>query len=198
MRNICFLLTLCILAFGVAYGADVTVDFPSATTYYCSASNGCGYMTGGTSAPMWTTGDFITETFVTGQSMVTDLSVNFGIYDDYSGNPGATYEDDVFVNGIFVGSFLLPDCTTGCGGTPAFADVTGTVNFAAIFGAGTYNISIVLADTAPAHGGSQWFSTTTVESLASTATLSTPEPGSLMLLGSGVFGMLGFLRRKLL
>lgn len=186
-----------LMAVGSAY-ADVTVNFPSDTTFYCSATNGCDFMgnNGGLSAAMWTTGDFVTETFFTGQASVNDLTANWGVVDDYGGIPGATYENDVYINGVFVGAFLLADCNY-CG---TLVTVTGTANFAPIVGAGTYNLSIVLAQTAPGGAGSEWFSELTSNGGASTADFSspTPEPSSFLLLGSGLLGFAGVLRRKLM
>lgn len=183
-----------LLAIGTAYG-DVTVNFPSDNTFFCSATNGCGFMgaNGGLSLPMWTTGDFVTETFFTGQYGVTDLGLSIGVVDNYGGSPGTFYENDVYVNGVFVGAFLLPDCNY-CG---TLGLVSGTVNFPTIIGLGTYNLSIVLAQTAATGDGSEWFSELTPSGVASTATFSVPEPSSVFLLGSGLLGLAGAVRRKL-
>ena len=190
-------LALVLLTMGTAF-ADVTVNFPSDTSFYCSATTGCGFMgaNGGISTPMWTTGDFITETFFTGQASVNDLTANWGVVDDYGGNPGANYENDVYINGVFVGAFLLPDCNY----CSTLYTVTGTADFAAIVGNGTYNLSIVLAQTALGGDGSEWFSELNSNGQQSTADFSssTPEPSSILLLGSGLLGLAGVVRRKLM
>jgi len=191
-------MALCFLASGAAFAsaAGFTVPFPSDNTFYCSATDGCGFMgaNGGLSAPMWTTGDFVTETFFFSDGYVNDLTANWGVVNDYGGNPGANYVNDVYINGVFVESFLLPDC--GYCGT--LLTVTGTANFAPIYGYGSYNLSIVLAQTAPSGDGSEWFSVLNSNGAASTATFSpTPEPSNILLLGSGLLSIAGIARRKL-
>jgi len=190
-------MALCLLASGSAFAGPTgfTVNFPSNNTFYCSATNGCDFMgnNGGLSAPMWTTGDFVTETFFFSGTFVNDLTANWGVVNDYGGNSGATYENDVYINGVFVGSFLLTDC----GYCNTLYTVIGTANFAPIVGNGAYNLSIVLAQTAPFGGGSESFSVLTSNGGTSTANFSpAPEPSSILLLGSGLIGIAGVVRRR--
>jgi len=197
MRRTLLVLSLILLALGVCYAdSGVTVNFTSNNTFYCSQTNPpCDFMgnNGGVTQPMWTTGDFVSETFVTGQNFVNDLTANWGVVDRYGNNPGATYENDVYINGVFVGSFLLPDCNF-CG---TLDTIVNTWYFAPILGAGTYNLSIVLAQTAAPNAGSEWFSVPNSAGAPSTALFSsTPEPGSLALLGSGVLGLSCVFRRR--
>ncbi|MGA9564759.1 MAG: PEP-CTERM sorting domain-containing protein [Candidatus Korobacteraceae bacterium] len=189
---LCALVLLTSGAFATPTG--FSVPFPSDTTFYCSQTNGCGFMgaNGGLTAPMWTSGDFITETFFNSTTYVNDLTADWGVVDGYGGIPGATYENDVFINGVFIGGFLLPDC----GYCDTLYTVTGTANFAPIYGYGSYNLSIVLAQTAPGGAGSQWFSELDSNGAQSTAFFSTPEPSSFLLLGSGLLGIAGVVRRK--
>jgi hypothetical protein len=203
MRKLSFpgafaILALCLLATGAAFAdSGITVFFPSNTTFYCSQTNPpCDFMgnNGGLTKPMWTAGDFVTETFFTGQPYVNDLTANWGVVDDYGGIPGANYENDIYINGVFVAYFLLGDCNY----CSTLYTVTGTVDFAPIYGNGIYNLSVVLAQTAGGGAGSEWFSVLNSHGAASTAIFSpSPEPSSILLMGSGLLGLAGVIRRKL-
>jgi hypothetical protein len=149
---------------------------------------------GGLSVPLFTAGDFVEETFVTREPSVDGLSAHFGVVDFFGGSPGTEYENGVYINGVLVGVFLLDDCNY-CG---TLLTVGGTVNFAPIVGSGTYDLSIVLAQSAAPGQGSERFSTTGSSGGPSIAVLSptpTPEPGSLVLFVSGLVGLIQILRR---
>lgn len=191
-------LALCLLASGAAFASSgFLVPFPSDTTFFCSQTNPpCDFMgnNGGLTKPMWTAGDFITETFFSSVPWVNNLEANWGVVDFYGGNPGLYYRNDVYINGVWVGYFWLPDCNY----CSTLYTVTGAAYFAPIYGNGSYNLSIVLAQTAAGGAGSEWFSVLT-SSGASTAFFSTtPEPSSILLLGSGLIGIAGVVRRKLM
>jgi hypothetical protein len=179
---------------GSALASDVTttVPFPAAGDAYYSATNGSGTIpVGGMTAYQWTAGDWVESAiFTLPTTSVTDLTADW-IFQDYLGG-GNTETWNAYVNGQLVGFTTLPDCDY-CGTNYT---VTGTVNFAGIAPvAGGYQIELILQNTVPGGGGSvAWVDGgTTGLSYASAI----PEPGSVALLGLGLVGLSGMLRRKL-
>lgn len=205
--SIALLIALCFATVGMASAnvvsignskltADVNVNvpFPTAGDFYCSATNGCGNIpAGGQTAYMWTTGDFVeSSVFVLDTNLVTDLTANW-IFQDFLGG-GNTETWAVFVNNIAVATATLPDDNYG----GDYLTVTGTVSFAGIAPVGGgYQVSLVLQNTVPFGGGSAAWADGGITGL-SYAQTTTPEPASLLLLGSGVLGLAGFARRRLL
>src|SRR5208283_2766902 len=151
VRAVLLLMAISCFAVGLAH-ADVAVTFPSDNSFYCTAGGGCGFVgdSGHQTGFFYTAGDFVTEIFFTGQTSITGLSYDFFYLDDLGGSPGAQYENDVYVNSILVGSFLVPDC--GYCGTEM--EASGTFSFSSLEGDGTYALSIVLAETVPSGDGS--------------------------------------------
>jgi len=195
MKKYCLLLAMLTLLSGLAFaGSPVAVNFPSDTTWY-STTAGSDYMgnNGGFSGPLFTQGDYISETFVTGQSFVSSLTVDWSLINYFGNNPGASYENDIYINGLFVGYFLVLDCGFCANQDP----VVGSISFNPIYGFGTYTLSVVLAQTVPDGDGVELFTEQNSLGGAATAQLGTPEPGSIALLGTGVIGVAGLLRRKL-
>jgi len=188
VRAIFLTVVLSFFAVGLAYG-DSIVTFPSDTSFSCN-TNTCDFMgnLGGQSEPLFTSGDFVSEIFFTGQTSIQSLAYDFSLINNLGGNPGNSYENDVYINNSLVGSFLVSDCGY-CGSTQEY---TGSFNFAPLEGDGTYALSIVLGQNVPLGGGNETFLS------GGSATLGdVPEPSSLVLLASGVVGVAGAVRRKL-
>lgn len=178
---------------GHAPDAVTFVPFPTAGDAYCSFTNGCGTIpSGGQTAYQWTAGDFVlSSVFTLPTNSVTDLSADWTFQDFLGG--GNTEDWFVYVNGVAVAQAILPDCGF-CG---SYFTVTGSVSFADIAPvAGGYQIELVLQNTVPGGGGSVAWTDGGVTGLSYAS--STPEPGSIMLLGSGVLGLAGVIRRKLM
>jgi len=189
-RAMLLFLMLSCCALGVAY-ADTVVTFPSDTSYSCSAGAGCGFLgdLGHQSEPLYTSGDFVTEIFFTGQQFIGSLSYDFSLQNNLGGNPGHSYENDVFINGTMVGSFVVPDCNF-CGNIQEYK---GLFNFSPLEGDGTYALAIVLGETVPGGDGNEIYQS------GGSATLGdVPEPGTLLLMSSGALGLGGVLKRRLL
>lgn len=209
LRSVALVAGLCFLAVSMASASvisgvstaqmklastvNVNEPFPTAGDAYCSATNGCGTIpAGGQTAFQWTTGDFvISSIFVLPTSSVTDLTANWSFQDFLGGGNTETWA--VFVNNIAVATATLPD--DGYNGD--ILGVTGTVNFAGIAPvAGGYQVSLVLQNTVPFGGGSVAWLDGGITGLSYNVT-TVPEPGSMLLFGSGVIGLAGLLRRKL-
>jgi hypothetical protein len=139
---------------------------------------------------LFTSGDFVTEIFFTGQPYVEKtFLVNIPILDNFGGNPGALYKNDFYVNSTLVGSFFVPDCNY-CNKVFYLQDA---FSFPLIQGDGTYALSFVLADTAPPGDGFEEYG-----GVEGFVYLVVPEPSTTAVLGSGLLVLVGLMRRKLL
>jgi len=187
VRVIFLMLTVSLFAVGLAYG-DTIVTFPSDTSFTCNV-NACDFMgnLNHASESLFTSGDFVTEIFFTGQQSIASVSYDFFLINNLGNNPGYSYQNDLFVNDVLIGSFLVPDCGY-CGSTQEYK---GTFNFSPLEGDGTYALSIVLGENVPGGDGNETFLAP-----GSVALSDVPEPGSLVLLGSGALGVAGMLRRR--
>ncbi len=208
LKKIVLLVAICTIASGVALAAMQTtliasqnhhngndpvtnVPFPTAGDAYCSFTNGCGTIpSGGQTAYQWTAGDFVqSAVFTLPTNSVTDLTADW-IFQDYMNGDNETW--NVYVNGVAVAAAVIPDCG-GCG---SYGTVTGTVTFADIAPVGGgYQVELVLQNTVPGGEGSAAWADGGITGLSYGS--SVPEPGSLLLLGSGVVGLAGLLRRRL-
>jgi len=187
------LLTVCLLTAAFAGADDAMVPFPTAGDYYCSATNGCGNLTsGGQTAYMWTQGDYIVSSNFTGTGLgsVTGLSYDFQVLDVIGGGNSETV--NIMLNNNVVGNFVVPDCGY-CGQAMEF---TGSFNFGAIGPeGGGYTLEMELTNTLPGGGGSIAFMDGGEFTLSGGG--ATPEPGTILLFGTGALGLAGLLRRKM-
>ena len=187
------LLLMVVFSFTLALAhADVVAAFPSDDSFSCNIGI-CLFLgdNGGQSVAFFTAGDFVSQTFFTGQTSITGLSYDFFLIDTLGLNPGAEYQTGIYINDVLVGSFLVPDCNS-CGSRMEFS---GNLNFAAIEGDGTYAVSIALVDTVP-HGDSSFVFLAPGSITLKDGNATTPEPGTFVLLGSGILGMAGWIRRR--
>ncbi|HEY4934225.1 MAG TPA: PEP-CTERM sorting domain-containing protein [Terriglobales bacterium] len=206
LRSVALVAALCFLVVGMASASSLkpvgassslttsvtsTVPFPTAGDAYCSLTNGCGTIpSGGQTDFQFDAGDFvISSIFVLPTTSVTGLSANWN-FQDFLGN-GNTETWFVYVNGVAVAQTTLPDDNYN----GDILNVGGAVSFAGIAPvSGGYQVELVLQNTVPFGGGSVAWLDGGLTGLSYTAT---PEPGSMMLFGSGVIGVAGLLRRKL-
>ena len=185
LRLILLLIGLCSVLTGIATAESYT--FPSSNSFSCN-TGGCTYLgdNGNQSEFMYSFGDFVTEIVFNGPDTIHKMQYDLFLIDNFGGNPGAKYVNDIFINGILVGTFLVPDCNF-CGTTLELKD---SFAFTPIVGNGTYALTIVLGETVPLGGGNEAF-------LAPGTVTLIPEPSTLSILGATglVFG--GLLRLKL-
>jgi len=170
--------------------ADAAAEFPSDDSFSCNIGV-CAFLgdNGHQSVGLFTAGDFVSQTFFTGQTAITGLTYDFFLIDTLGLNPGAEYRTGIYINDILVGSFSVPDCNS-CGSQ---LEYSGDLSFGAIQGDGTYDISLVLLDTVPTGDGSFVFLAPGSIALHD-GNATTPEPGTFALLGSGILGIAGWIR----
>jgi len=212
LRSVALAVALCFLVVGMASASavvpirpvssnesltsngvvNVNEPFPTAGDAYVSDNGNGNIPAGGQTGYMWTAGDYvISSIFVLPTTNVTDLTANW-IFQDYLGG-GNNETFSVLVNNVPVATATIFDCNY-CG---TYGTVNGTVTFAPIgpMGGG-YTVELVLQNTVPLGGGSVAWADGGITGL-SYNTSTVPEPGSMILFGSGVVGLAGLLRRKL-
>ncbi len=140
---------------------------------------------------MFTAGNFVESSiFMLSTNSVTDLTANWN-FQDFLGE-GNTETFSVLLNGIEVSTVTAPD--DGFNGD--IINVTGTVTFSGIAPLnGGYQVELVLQNTVPLGGGSVAWLDGGITGL-SFNNGQTPEPSSLLLMGSGLLGLVGVARRR--
>jgi len=178
LRSTIIIFALCLIAVSAVQASELTFQFPTVGAYYFSATNGSGFITTyGQIAPMWTAGDFITQTFFNGPDVADSFAFDF-LVKDYLTDSNQEVAN-LYINGALVAVLTVDGVTV-----PTVFHFQGVFPISpSIDGAGTYNYSWVLQNTIPPGGGSIAF-------------YATPEPSSIVLLGSGMLGLVGVLRRK--
>jgi hypothetical protein len=185
--TVCFVL----LTTGVAAAADV--PFPTAGNFYYSVYTGPGTIpSGGSTTYMWTTGDYVLSSNFTGTGITsaTGLSWNFQVTDILGGGNSETV--DILLNNNVVGAYNVYSCDY----CVANDTITGSSILAAIGPAsGGYTLEMVLTNTIPGGGGSILFLDGGSFNISG-GTSATPEPGTMLMFGTGVLGLLGAARRR--
>lgn len=175
-----------------ANAGAVALPFPGPGTTYTSTANGSGTIpAGGESAALFTAGDNVEQIFFgTGVAFVDSLKVALGV-DDFLN--GASEKVLISINGTNVGSFNVPDK----GGAGGLVTISGSIFFSPIFGNGTYDLAMTLADTVPAGDGGIAFEDGGIFALnGGDRVVGVPEPLTLALVCGGLGASIVARRKK--
>lgn len=141
----------------------------------------------------------LSQTFIlpdtVGGGSVASYDLEIGFLSVFDGDDSSSAVVDVFsasLNGITLfsqDSAPLPDCaiSTGCPNSQVVNDPFSTTLVG--LAPGTYTLTFTLSETAVAGGGNITNTAAGVDNVSVIATAHVPEPGTLALLGLGLFGL---------